>query len=63
MNIQEFSHQMAREDHPLSPSQLFRALRRLRVQDMGFLGDWKRINGNWGVWQEPCAHAGQPEPS
>lgn len=60
MNIQEFSHQMARAD---DPSQIFRLLRALRVQDMERLRQWRRISGDWGVWQEPRAHAEQPEPS
>ena len=48
MNIQEFSHQMAREE-PRSP--LLRALRTLRDQDLDSLRLWRRMGGDyWGVW-------------
>ena len=59
MNIQEFSHQMAREEHP---SPLLRALRTLRGQEMERLRLWRRLGGDWGVWTggEPKDHADQP---
>ena len=49
MNIQEFSHQMAREEHP---SPLLRALRALCGQDLDRLRLPGRIgDGDWGsVW-------------
>ncbi|HEX6865049.1 MAG TPA: hypothetical protein VF414_19620 [Thermoanaerobaculia bacterium] len=57
MNIQEFSHQLGREDHP---SQLIRALRSLRGLDVDLLRRWRRID--WGVWtdREPSARAAEP---
>jgi hypothetical protein len=54
MNIQEFSHQLGREDQP---SQLIRALRSLRGLDMDHLRLSRRFD--WGVWndREPRARA------
>lgn len=47
MNIQEFSHQMAREEHP---SPLLRALRTLRGAEVERL---RLLGGDWGsVWTE-----------
>jgi hypothetical protein len=60
MNIQEFSHQLGREDHP---SELIRALRSLRGLDVDRLL-WSRRGGfEWGVWndQEPRARAERSE--
>ncbi len=57
MNIQEFSHQMGREDQP---SELIRALRSLRGQDVDRLRLSRRIGWReWGVWneQEPPGQA------
>lgn len=55
MNIQEFSHQLRRENHP---SKLIRALRSLRGLDVDRLRSG-RIVREWGVWndQEPRARA------
>ena len=52
MNIQEFSHQLRREEHP---SDLIRALRSLRGLDVDRLRRLGRFD--WGVWndQEPRA--------
>jgi hypothetical protein len=54
MNIQEFSHQLGREEHP---SELIRALRFLRGLDVERLREYKRMGPDWGVWndQEPRA--------
>lgn len=56
MNIQEFSHQLGREDHP---SELIRALRSLRGLDVDLLRRSRR--GDWGVWtdREPRARAAE----
>ena len=61
MNIQEFSHQLGREDHP---SQLIRALRQLRGLDVDRLRGSRRIGPDWGVWHGdgPRACAQRPEP-
>jgi len=52
MNIQEFSHQIAQEEHP---SKLLRALRDLRALDVERLRRERRPD--WGVWndQKPTA--------
>lgn len=60
MNIQEFSHQMAREDHP---SELIRALRSLRGLDVDRLRRLWPGDAKWGVWTgggEPQNCAKQP---
>ncbi|MEA2559393.1 MAG: hypothetical protein QOH06_897 [Acidobacteriota bacterium] len=59
MNIQEFSHQLGREDHP---SQLIRALRSLRGLDVDRLRRLRNID--WHVWTDdgPRACAQRPEP-
>lgn len=56
MNIQEFSHQLGREEHP---SQLLRALRELRGLDVEHLRRSWRIGRGWGVWDDlkPLARA------
>jgi hypothetical protein len=56
MNIQEFSHQLGRDDHP---SELIRALRSLR----GLTVDHFRQLERWGVWTggEPRARAERSE--
>lgn len=59
MNIQEFSHQLAREERP---SELLRALRTLRGENVERLRLWRRVGGgDWGVWTggEPDDCAGQ----
>ncbi|HWN44169.1 MAG TPA: hypothetical protein VNW71_18240 [Thermoanaerobaculia bacterium] len=58
MNIQEFSHQLGRDDHA---SELIRALRSLRGLDVDRLRWSKRPD--WGVWndQEPRARAERSE--
>lgn len=55
MNIQEFSHRLAREDHP---SELIRALRTLTLLEMDRLRPWRRIGGDWGIWTDFRAGAG-----
>jgi len=57
MNIQEFSHQLGREEHP---SELIRALRSLRGLDVDRLRRLRPID--WGVWndREPRARAAEP---
>ena len=57
MNIQEFSHQLTREDHP---SKLIQSLRSLRGLDVDWLRRSRRID--WGVWtdREPRALAAEP---
>jgi len=53
MNIQEFSHQWAREERPSSHSPLLRALRALSCLEMDRLRDWSRIiEADWGVWTD-----------
>lgn len=53
MNIQEFSHQLARQDHPSPHPQLLRALRTLSTFEMDWLRDWSRIlKADWGVWTD-----------
>ena len=47
MNIQEFSHQLAREE---PPSEWLRALRALRGEDMERLRLLQRVGEHWGVW-------------
>lgn len=62
MNIQEFSHRLAREDHP---SELMRALRTLSLLEMDWLRDLGRIiKSDWGIWTdfEPGAGAERAEP-
>lgn len=62
MNIEEFSHQMAREDQP---SELMRALRTLSLLEMDWLRDLGRIiKSDWGIWTEfkPGAGAERAEP-
>jgi len=58
MNIQEFSHQLGRDDHP---SELIRALRSLRGLDVDRLRWSGRAGPDWRVWndQEPRAHAAE----
>ena len=51
MNIQEFSHQLGREDDPSSRSPLLRALRTLSAMEMDWLRDLGRVvKSDWGVW-------------
>jgi hypothetical protein len=59
MNIQEFSHQLVREEQPSNPSKLFRALRELRGLDGEHLHRSWRIGRGWGVWDDlkPLARA------
>ena len=48
MNIQEFSHQMTRKEHP---SELLRALRALRGENVERLRlSGRGGGGDWGVW-------------
>ena len=56
MNIQEFSHQLGREEHP---SRLIRALRELRGLDVDRLRLSRRIGGwrEWGVWTDQKPHS------
>jgi len=56
MNIQEFSHQLRRENHP---SKLIRALRALRGLDVDRLRQPKRAGPDWGVWNDREPHASQ----
>ena len=58
MNIQEFSHQLGRDDHP---SKLIRALRSLCGLDVDRLRQSNRMRPDWGVWQdqEPRARAAE----
>lgn len=62
MNIQEFSHQMTRDDHPSRPSQLLQALRELRRLDVDSLRRSRRAGADWGVWTggEPQDCAAKP---
>lgn len=63
MNIQEFSHQMTRNDHPSRPSRLLQALRDLRRLDVDNLRRRSRRGGaDWGVWTggEPQDLAAKP---
>lgn len=59
MNIQEFSHQLGQDDNP---SELIRALRKLRGLDVDRLRRSRRSDMHWGVWTggEPQDHAEQP---
>jgi hypothetical protein len=51
MNIQEFSHQFAREDGPSAQSPLLRSLRTLSAMQMDWLRDWSRVvKSDWGIW-------------
>lgn len=47
MNIQEFSHQLGREEHP---SKLLRALRELRGLEVDRLRS--KRGPEWGVWND-----------
>jgi hypothetical protein len=51
MNMQEFSHLMAREDGPSLQSPLLRALRTLSTMEMDWLRDLGRVvKSDWGIW-------------
>lgn len=67
MNMHEFSHQLAREEHPSPHAQLLRALRTLSCLEMDRLRDWSRIlKSDWGIWTgfDPgeCAERTEPRP-